>query len=50
MFPGFHLLFFNFYLLVFILIRVVVVFHILYVNLFFVESPPSVEYIGQHDR
>ena len=28
----------------------VVVFHILYINLFFVESSPSVEYIGQHDR
>ena len=50
MFPGFHLLVFNFYFLVFILIRVVVVFHVLYINLFFVEGPPSVEYIGQHDR
>lgn len=52
MFPGFHLSVFIFYLLTFsfILIRMVVIFHILYVNLFFVEGPPSVEYIGQHDR
>ena len=48
MFPGFHLLFFNF-IFSFILSRGGRLF-ILYVNLFFVESPPSVEYIGQHDR